>query len=260
MSLSLSRARSFVVIAAENNNRRRLLNDRREKNKFATKWFSSFLIETLILFFSLTNSTLVTMIWNIIFTISNWTRIEFEKNLIFDTLKFEEIYWVNNSMLCVWIRNSRKFRNDVVFERIEKKRNWFCLFSWSRIDRKTTLLCFQRFSRCQNNRFTITEMRIWIINVCNCWKWIKIANIRFANCKNIERYHIYWQVVNDRTKRNEIWITMIVKICFLICVLSIYLCDIDENRVFIEIHWFDKFTSHKMTEFTTYKWFRVSFD
>ena len=187
MSLSLNRARSSVAIAAENSNRRRLLNDRREKSKFATKWFSSLLIETLVFFFSSANSTFVTMIWNITFTISNWARIESEKNLVFDTLKFENTYWVNNSMFCVWIRNFRKSRNDVVLEHIEKKRNWLCFFSWSRIDRKTTLLCFQRFSRCQNNRFTITKMRIWMINVCNCWKCVKFANIRFENCKNIER-------------------------------------------------------------------------
>ena len=72
--------------------------------------------------------------------------------------------------------------------------------------------------------------------------------------------HIYWQVVNDRKEENEIWITVIVKICFLICVLFIYLCDIDENRVFIEIHWFDKFTFYKMIKFAIYRWFRISLD
>ena len=202
MSLSLNRARSSVVIAAEDSNRRRLLNDRREKSKFATRWFSSLLIEILVLFLSSASFTLVTMIWDITFTISNWARIESEKNLVFDTLKLENTYWVNNSMLCVWIRNSRKFRDDVVLERIERRRDWLCLFSWSRIDRRATLLCFQRFSRCQKSRFTITEMRIWMINACNCWECVKFANIRFADCKNIERVS-YILTSCERSKRKR---------------------------------------------------------
>ena len=202
MSLSLSRARSSVVIAAEDSSRRRLLSDRREGNKSATRWFSSFLIETLVPFLSPANSTLVTMIWNITLTISNWTRIESEKNLVSDTLKLEDTYWVNNSMLCVWIRNSRKSRNDVVLERIERRRDWLCLFSWSRIDRRATLLCSQRSSRCQNSRFTITEMRIWMISVCSCWECVKFANIRFEDCKNIERVS-YILTSCERSKRRR---------------------------------------------------------
>ena len=110
---------------------------------------------------------------------------------------------MNNSMLCVWIRNFRKFRNDVVLERIEKRRNWYCLFSWSRIDRRTTSLCFQRFSRRQNKSFhNHTEMRIWMISVCNCWKCVQFANIRFANCKNIERVS-YILTSWERSKRER---------------------------------------------------------
>ena len=122
--------------------------------------------------------------------------------LVSDTLKSEITYWVSNSMFCVWIRNFRKSRNDVVLERIERRRDWLCFFSWSRIDRRATLLCSQRFSRCQNSRFTITEMRIWMISVCNCWRCVKFANIRFADCKNIERVS-YILASCERSKRER---------------------------------------------------------
>ena len=145
--------------------------------------------------------------------------------LIFDTLKFEVIYWVNNSTFCVWIRNSRNSQNDVVLKRIERRRDCFYFLSWSRIDRRATLLCFQRFSRCQNSRFTITEMRIWMINVCNCWKCVKFANIRFANCKNIERVsYIFASCERSKKRRRNLNYNDCQKMFWL--AFSLFICAI----------------------------------
>ena len=196
----------------------------------------------------------MTIIWNIIFTISNRTRIEFEKNSIFDILKQWNIYWMNNSMFCVWIYNFRKFRNDVVFERIEKKRNWFCFFSWSRIDRKTTMLNFQRFFWCQNNDFSKFKQ----IDVFE-WSTFTIvenaSNSRIFDSQNAKlsnACHKNWLIENDRKKKSEIWIISLLN-CFFLIFRFIYLRNIDENCCFIVIYWFNQHTFHKFDCNTIHK-------